>query len=144
MNRQNGNKSAFEGVLFSLFGILFMLYWTYSAVKGGSVFVGLVFGGFGLFSMVRNLIVQGKALKNGGKNAPYQYKDGSNTADGSADPWDVIYPENRPEGDIGYSTEQYGGEFTIVSGGKNFCPYCGVMRQPDYEFCENCGKKLPD
>ena len=86
MNRQNGNKSAFEGVLFSLFGILFMLYWTYSAVKGGSVFVGLVFGGFGLFSMVRNLIVQGKALKNGGKNAPYQYKDGSNTADGSTDP----------------------------------------------------------
>ena len=85
-----------------------------------------------------------KALKKGGKNAPYQYKDGSNTADGSADPWDVSYPENRPEGDSGYSTEQYGGGFTMVSGGKNFCPYCGVMRQPDYEFCENCGKKLPD
>ncbi len=24
-----------------------------------------------------------------------------------------------------------------------FCPYCGTAVQGDYEFCNNCGKKLP-
>ncbi len=25
----------------------------------------------------------------------------------------------------------------------NFCPYCGTPVEDDYEFCHNCGKKLP-
>lgn len=24
-----------------------------------------------------------------------------------------------------------------------FCPYCGTAVQGDFEFCNNCGKKLP-
>ena len=24
-----------------------------------------------------------------------------------------------------------------------FCPYCGTTLQNDFEFCDNCGKKLP-
>ena len=24
-----------------------------------------------------------------------------------------------------------------------FCPYCGTKVETDYEFCNNCGKKLP-
>lgn len=25
----------------------------------------------------------------------------------------------------------------------NFCPYCGTRVADDYEYCNNCGKKLP-
>ena len=28
-------------------------------------------------------------------------------------------------------------------GGNRFCPYCGIPVSDDFEFCNNCGKKLP-
>lgn len=27
--------------------------------------------------------------------------------------------------------------------GNRFCPYCGIPVSDDFEFCNNCGKKLP-
>ena len=27
--------------------------------------------------------------------------------------------------------------------GSKFCPYCGTPVRDDYEFCNNCGKRLP-
>ena len=59
MNRQNGNKGPVEGIAFSIFGILFMLYWTYTAVTGGAYAVGLLFGGLAYF------IVGAITCKNG-------------------------------------------------------------------------------
>ena len=142
MNRQNGNKNGIEGIAFSIFGIVFMLYWMYTAAKGGAYFLALFFGGFGLFSMVRNLIIQCRVFKNrknSGNSGSYG-PGGYNTSAGESDPWDVSYPENRPTSGQ-YSAEQYG-SYPVVSNGKNFCPYCGVQRQADFEFCGNCGKKI--
>ena len=34
-------------------------------------------------------------------------------------------------------------EKTQREAGNRFCPYCGTPVQDDYEFCNNCGKKLP-
>ena len=143
MNRQNGNKGPIEGIAFSIFGILFMLYWTYTAVTGGAYAVGLLFGGFGLFSMVRNLINQIKAFKNyrkHGNDVPYQQYNPEmyNTTD-SSDPWDVSYPAATEQ----YGTDIYGNPIGTV-GGKNFCPYCGVPVKQDHMFCKNCGRQLSD
>lgn len=30
------------------------------------------------------------------------------------------------------------------SAGNGFCPYCGAPLQKDFEFCQKCGRKLPD
>lgn len=44
-----------------------------------------------------------------------------------------------PRSDVNVNEEQAGGS---RSGG--FCPYCGAPAAKDYEFCRQCGKKLPD
>lgn len=137
MNRQNGNKNAVEGIVFSIFGVVFMLFWIYTALKGGAYFVGLAFGGFGLFSMVRNLINQIKALKNGG-NVQYYDQNGYDEAN-SSDPWDVSYPDATER----YGMDRYGNPINIEST-RNFCPYCGIPVKQDHVFCKNCGRQLTD
>ena len=144
MNGQNGNKSPVEGIAFSIFGIVFMLYWTYTAVKGGAYIVGLLFGGFGLFSMVRNLINQCRAYRNYRKHrnsAHYQQYNPEmyNTMENGNDPWDVSYPTATEQ----YGTDIYGNPIN-AGGGKNFCPYCGIPVKQDHMFCKNCGRQLPD
>lgn len=142
MNRNNGNKNAIEGIAFSIFGILFMVYWIYTAAKGGAYVVAFLFGGFGLLSMLRNLVYQCRALKNSknSRDGHYgEYDGGYGRADYSEDPWDVSYPAQTGQ----YGTDVYGNPIN-TSGGKNFCPYCGIPISADHMFCKNCGRQLPD
>ncbi|MGN1195522.1 MAG: zinc ribbon domain-containing protein [Acutalibacteraceae bacterium] len=30
-----------------------------------------------------------------------------------------------------------------INSKSNFCPYCGEKADSDFEFCKNCGRKLP-
>lgn len=38
--------------------------------------------------------------------------------------------------------EEHGAPFA-PPGECSFCPYCGTAAESDYEFCKNCGRKLP-
>ena len=144
MNGNNGNKNAIEGIIFSILGVAFMMFWIYKAIKGGAYAAGILFGGFGLFNMVRNLIYQIKSLKNKdqyGEYPPYQHSSSQNynPADSGCDPWDAEYPRYSGQ----YDADMYNGPVTIGSG-KNFCPYCGIPIKADHSFCKNCGRQLDE
>lgn len=140
MNRQNGNKSPKEALVFSLFTVLFMVYWTYSAIAGGAPVILWAFGGLGLYTTVRNTINTYKKYKNSKNDGQYiQYTDYSQPE--SSDPWDKNFRmENQQYGGEPYIAESYPAPGTSA----NFCPYCGVQVEPHHDFCKNCGRQLPD
>lgn len=140
MNRQNGNKSPKEALVFSLFTVLFMVYWTYSAIAGGAPVIFWAFGGLGLYTTVRNAINAFKRCKNSKNDGQYggfnQYNDYNNTA--NYDPWDKGFDGNAVYG------QNDNGAYINGRNRVNFCPYCGTPPQPDHDFCKNCGRQLPD
>lgn len=41
-------------------------------------------------------------------------------------------------------SDEINNRMTTESGKEKFCPYCGAKMGADYEFCDKCGKRLPD
>lgn len=115
------------GGIVSIGVTLFGLLWTFLVVSsGGGIFglFGLIFVGIGIANTVYN-------FKNAtGKN---RYSEFDITENGEEpDPWNERFgtPSNADK--------------TVYSVGNSFCPYCGQEVQKDFEFCNNCGRKLPD
>ena len=145
MNRNNGNGKK-PNVLGGLYGVFFMSVWVFGSFSMGAPWWFSALGVPALVSMVFATFNEWKNHRKNKGNDAGEY----NSANNSEDPWDVSWPENRQHNDnqyggVQYGTEQYGSqEYIPAPGGKNFCPYCGVPREADYEFCGNCGRQLPD
>ena len=150
MNKNNGNGKK-PNVLGGLYGVFFMSVWVFGSFSMGAPWW---FSALGVPALVTMVFATFNEWKNHRKNKG-SGTDGYNyTSNGSEDPWDVSWPESRNENSQpadSYHTDsqctdgQYGYYGDVPApGGKNFCPYCGVQRQPDYEFCGNCGRQLPD
>ncbi len=115
--------SAIIGIAVALFGV----FWTVLAVSGGAWFMapfGIIFVVIAIVQVVYN-------FKNAtGKN---RYSEFDITdSDEEPDPFNERFGNN-------YKAEE---KFDGVSENK-FCPYCGTKLGNDFEFCNNCGKKLP-
>lgn len=114
--------SGIVGIFVALFGVL----WTVvAAVNGGGIFAlfGLIFVAIAVIQVIYN-------FKNAtGKNRYSQYDITEDNEE--PDPFNerfdgyTEFPERR------------------CRGNNKFCPYCGTELGGDFEFCNNCGKKLP-
>ncbi len=119
-----GRGPSFMGGIISIFVGLFGVFWTVlAASNGGGVFAvfGLIFIGIAVVQAVYN-------FKNAtGKNRYSQY----DITDGDEEP----DPLNERFGAYSYKPKN--------DVDCKFCPYCGNPVSSDFEFCNNCGKKLP-
>lgn len=108
------------GIFMALFGIVF----TAAAAKASPIVA--------LFGVIWTVVVLANTIYNfknaTGKNRYSQYD---------------ITDENEESDPL---NERFGNH--SMSDGKElseskFCPYCGSPAKEDFEFCNNCGKKLP-
>lgn len=115
--------SMMSGVV-GIFMIGFGILWTVMAAQASGIFAlfGVLWTGIAIVITVYN-------FKNATKKNRYSQFD--------------ITDENEEPDPL---NERFGNSQTIQK--KNdvdnkFCPYCGTAVQGDFEFCNNCGKKLP-
>ena len=109
--------SGFVGIFMICFGII----WTVLASQASGIFAL-----FGVFWTCMAIVITVYNFKNAtGKNrySAYDITDSSEEPD----------PLNQ----------RFGSSASNDKNGNNFCPYCGTPVDDGYEFCNNCGKKLP-
>lgn len=121
-----GRGPSFMGGIMSIFVGVFGLIWTAVAASAGG-------GVFALFGLVFVAIAVVQAI--------YHFKNATGRNRYSA--FDIT--ENGEEPDplnerFGMPAEGVGKKADTDN---NFCPYCGTAVEDDFEFCNNCGKKLP-
>ena len=120
-----GRGPSFMGGVMGIAGALFGVFWTVMAIAGGAWFMapfGLIFIGVAVVQAIYN-------FKNAtGKNRYSEYDITDETEE--LDPWDERFGKKE-------------NNYSQPSGTSLFCPYCGAKADPDYEFCNKCGKKLP-
>lgn len=116
--------SMMSGVV-GIFMIGFGVLWTVIAAQASGIFAlfGVLWTGIAIVMTVYN-------FKNAtGKNrySAYDITDSSEEPD----------PLNEHFGNLQSNTQKKD------DGDNKFCPYCGTPVAGDFEFCNNCGKKLP-
>lgn len=120
-----GREPSFIGGIMGIAAALFGLFWTFAVISsGGGVFglFGLIFVGIGILNAVRG-------FRNAfSKNRRSEFDIVDETEE--PDPWNERF-----------SSPSSGNEYMSV--GNSFCPYCGNEVKKEFEFCNNCGRKLP-
>ena len=120
-----GREPSFMGGIMGIVAALFGLFWTFMVISsGGGVFglFGLIFVGIGILNAVRG-------FRNAfSKNRRSEFDIVDETEE--PDPWNERF-----------SSPASGNEYMSV--GNSFCPYCGNEVKKEFEFCNNCGRKLP-
>ena len=125
------------GIMLAVFGVVFLI-----VLINTSNSFGLQFGGgfgfspatlgivFCIIFIIVAVIIAGYNIVNATKKNRYSVLD---ITDGREEP----DPLNEKFSDEGFNAQpQYNGN--------SFCPYCGSKVQGDFEFCNACGKKLPE
>ena len=112
--------SGFVGIFMIGFGI----FWTILAAQASGIFA--------LFGVLWTCVAIGMTVYNF-KNATGKNRHSS---------FDIVDSEEEPDP----LNERFGNPQTKAQ--KNdvdnkFCPYCGTSVAKDFEYCNNCGKKLP-
>ena len=127
-----GRGPSAMGVVSSVAATIFGVFWTIMASSmGAPIFFplfGLVFIGIGIMNIIYN-------YKNAtGKNrfSIYDITEG----DEEPDPFDPNFSEKADVKRDNFTQSR-------SSSKVNFCPYCGTKLEEGFEFCQNCGKKLP-
>lgn len=118
--------SMMSGVV-CIFVALFGVFWTVGAVSMGAGFMGI----FGIIFIAIAIVNAIYNFKNAtGKN---RYSTFDITEDGEEpDPWNERFGEKR---EAAYKPD--------INTDSKYCPYCGTAVGKDFEFCNNCGKRLP-
>ncbi len=121
-----GRGPSFMGGIMSILMGLFGVVWTVLALGMG----GGIFALFGVIFVVVAVV-----------QAVYNFRNATSKNRYSA--FDIT--DNGEEPDP--LNERFGspqsGERNQDGVHSKFCPYCGTSVGKDYEFCDNCGKKLP-
>ncbi len=123
-----GRGPSFMGGIMSVFAGLFGVVWTVIAVGMGG----------GLFSLFGIVFIAVAAV-----NAVYNFKNA--TGKNRYSEFDITEGNEEPDPLNEYFGESvdnsYENRKSVV--GNKFCPYCGTPVEENFEFCNNCGKKLP-
>lgn len=121
-----GREPSFMGGIMGIVAALFGLFWTFTVFSnGGGMFglFGLLFVGIGIINAVRNF--RNAFSKN--RRSEFDIVDENE----EPDMWNERFGQAQTDNNT---------PFTV---GNSFCPYCGNEVQKTYEFCNNCGRKLP-
>ena len=137
------------GGIGGIFMVLFGIVWTIMAARTSVTM--MIFGALWTAFAAVNAIYNIKNAVSKKRYSEYDITD----ADEEGDPFNERFrDENERFHDAdGPSDGQYGGVCEGAGGAEeraggadgaaNFCPYCGTPVEDDYEFCHNCGKRLP-
>ena len=120
-----GRGPSMMGGISAIFTALFGVIWTIVAASNGGGFFAL----FGLIFIAQAIVT-----------AVYNFKNAKNKYRFST--YDIV--DSKEESDP--FQQYYKLDDTLnneSSDGSNFCPYCGTKVEAEYEYCNNCGKKLP-
>ncbi len=113
------------GGVMSIAVAIFGIFWTVMALSIGA-------GPFALFGLVFIAIAVIQAV--------YHFKNATNKNRYSA--FDITDGSEEPDP----LNVRFGGQVEGCNAADidhRFCPYCGTAVAADYEFCNQCGKKLP-
>ncbi len=123
-----GRGPSMMGGISSIIAGVVGVAWTIGALSMGA---GGIFGIFGLAFIAMAAVSAVYNFKNA--TSKNRYSSFDITEDGEEiDPWNERFGEKR-EARQAFTT----------NGESKFCPYCGTRVQGDFEFCNQCGKKLP-
>ena len=122
---KRGRGPSFMGGVGNIFACLFGIFWTFSAYSMGAPLpfcaFGVLFIGIAVVSAVYN-------FRNAtGKNRYSEFDIVDHTEE--EDPLNGFF------GDAPSSA--------AATRESRFCPYCGSPAADDFEFCNQCGRKLP-
>lgn len=114
----------------SLFGVVFAIFWTFTAVSMGAP---IFFAGFGVIFIIMSII-----------SFVYNYKNATGKNRYSA--FDITDSDEESDPLADYVRDKYGHERQAPVAREQadrFCPYCGARLADDFEYCPKCGRKLP-
>ena len=114
--------SGVGGIAAVIFGVI----WTIGAASiGAPVFLTL----FGVLFIVVALV-----------SVFYNFHNA--TSENRMSEFDITEDGEEPD-PLSTAFEKTDEKTRTTAAGSKFCPYCGTPVRDDYEFCNNCGKKLP-
>ena len=116
----------------SLFAAAFGVIWTLLAASSGAP---VLFWLFGVLFVVWGVVQAVYNFRNAGSRNRYSAFDITDEHE-EPDPLNQRFD--------GSSDAPAQGEDYDPNGGTNFCPYCGAKTGPEYAFCPNCGRRLPE
>lgn len=146
MNKRPDPINDAISILRSFLPVVFMVFWTVTAVQSGAPLLFPVVGtGFLMITVltriqnIRKIVSRRRNEDYYGSSAyPEEYTENTGY-DKAADTWrdENGGRENNFSGQLGDIYQYTAADGTI------YCPYCGVKIAHDFEFCPHCGKKLP-
>ncbi len=131
------------GFIGSVAAVILGLFWTIMAARltaGAPFGIGAIFPLFGILFIILGIVEAGYHYKNAtGKDrySIYDITDSSEEGD-PADRWikragDESETDEFHESEQGYESKLHG---------INYCPFCGVKLDYNYNFCPNCGRRI--
>ena len=129
--RGPSRMSGFVGIFVALFGI----FWTIMAAGMGGGFIAI----FGILFVVIAVVNVVYNFKNATGENRYSEYDITETGE-EPDPFNECFGKSS---DYWYDYSSDNNTSGTQTNSSKFCPYCGTKVEADYEFCNNCGKKLP-
>ncbi len=117
--------SGIVGIFMIGFGIL----WTVMAAQASIVFA--LFGVLWTCIAIATTVYNFKNAKSKNRFSAYDITDENE----EPDPFNERFGGNLKENSISQNKKE-----SIES---KYCPYCGIPVEKDFEFCNNCGKRLP-
>ncbi len=123
-----GRYNSGQGIIASVIGLVFAVFWTITATASGAPIIFPVFGAGFIILMITELVKNIHNFTNRNRYSEFDIVDSKQ----EPDPWnEKLYSE-----DGGSYSNRNTGEYL-------YCPYCGVKIARDFEYCPKCGKKLP-
>ncbi|MBE5947456.1 MAG: zinc ribbon domain-containing protein [Lachnospiraceae bacterium] len=132
---KRGRGPSMMGGISSVFAVFFGVFWmifAFSIGAGPFALFGLFFIAMAITSAIYN-------FKNAtGKNRYSEY----DITEGNEEP-DPFNERFNTDSNYWYNYSSDNNQASTQNSTSKFCPYCGTKVETDYEFCNNCGKKLP-
>lgn len=132
---KRGRGPSMMGGISSIFAAFFGVFWmifTFSIGAGPFALFGLFFIAMAVTSAIYN-------FKNATGNNRYSEYD---ITEGNEEP-DPFNERFNTDSNYWYNYSSDNNQTSTQNSTSKFCPYCGTKVETDYEFCNNCGKKLP-
>lgn len=123
-----GRFNSGQNIIGVIFGIVFVIFWTGTAVSMGAPVIFPVFGIGMLIMLIIELVKNIHNFTNKNRYSEFDVVDSTE----EPDPWNEKFYQEQTYAD--FNTE----ETEML-----YCPYCGMKIAHDFEYCPKCGKKLP-
>ena len=132
---KRGRGPSAMGAMGSLFAAVFGVIWTIAAVSMGAPWFFVLFGVIFIVSAIAQGLYNFKNAAGKNRYSEFDIVDSAEEPDpwnhpldgAEAEPWEDAGPSGAPE-----------------SGVLRYCPYCGAQLGAGFEFCGQCGRKLPE